>query len=169
MLGSSNLNYLNREVCRPSLLVQVMHRAYGGKLELLSSSGAALRALFVAGGGTVLTIAAFLYTCIVKSEYFGSEDNDTSILVKSEKKHFELLWLVASKLITGARAIEDFIPGFTANKIDEMSAAVDAHLAGVVTSGREATSSRFLVTPAGEGGAVGDAAAAVVGAAADFE
>ena len=45
-----------------------------------------------------------------------------SILVKSEKKHFELLWLVASKLITGNRATEDFIPGSTAYKIDEMPA-----------------------------------------------
>ena len=49
------------------------------------------------------------------------------ILVKSEAR--------ASKLITGDRAIEDFIPGFTANKIGEMPAAADAHLAGVVTSG----------------------------------
>ena len=92
--------------------------------------------MFVVADGAVLTIVAFLLTCIVKSEYFGSEDNVMPILVKSEKKHFELLWLVASKLITGDRAIEDFIPGFTASKIDEIPAAFDAHLAGVVTSGR---------------------------------
>ena len=138
-----------------------MPKAYGSSKELGTCTDAERGDLSVANGGAILTITAFLYIGLVKHGHFGEEDKQ--LLVKSSKRHFELFWIVTSKLIICAKEFEGCIPGFTADKHAAMSSTVDAHLKAVKTPGQAATSARFLVGPAAGAGDAVPAAAALEG------